>query len=130
MGTNKGKTFLLITDGETLRVYISERRKTFSAITHIASSFDWKFRYAYFKPSKPSREEVSRFLRELEEVKKELTSLKRRFRPRNANLLGVLEKRLKQMLEEYIEYPFSDRDAFFKNRLMFIKNSIRSCFVG
>lgn len=130
MNTTLKGGFLTFTDFREWRDYIKSIKAIFKKVQYIASSVDWEFRYAFFKPSLPSEEEIKDFLCELESVKKELNFLKLNFKPKNPEQLEVLEIRLKQMVEEYTEYPFSDRKQFFKNRLLFIRNSIRDCFVG
>ena len=110
--------------------YIKTIRGIFKRVQHIASSVNWEFRYAFFNPSLPTEEELKAFRREVESVKEELRFLKLNFKPKNPELLEVLEGRLNQMVEEYTEYPFSDRKHFFRNRLAFIRNSIRGCFAG
>ncbi len=121
--------FLIFTDLGEWKNYIKPLKLVFKKVQYIASAVNWEFRYAFFKPSLPSEEEIKDFLCELESVKEELRFLKLNFKPKNPAQLEVLETRLNQMVEEYAEYPFSDRKQFFKNRLSFIRNSIRDCFV-
>ncbi|GEM_PF-1652480 len=123
--------FLFLTDYEKWKRYAEQiKSQFFVKVSKIASSVDWKLHYAFFKPTVPAEDELKTFLKEVEEVKKNLEFLKRNFKPHNPHLLKVMEDRLNHIVEEYKKYPFSDRKSFFQARLNFIKSSINKCFVG
>ena len=122
--------FLFFTDYARWREFVRRLKGRFVSVDQIASSVDWNFRYAFFKPTAPADDELSSFLQEVEEVRRNLEFLKRNFKPQNPHLLKVLENRLNHIVEEFKEYPFSDRRSFFRARLNFIRNSLNRCFVG
>jgi len=122
--------YLFLTDYERWKANAKQMKNQFSSVSKIASSVDWNLYYAYFKPTVPAEEELQKFLKEVENVRKNLEFLKRNFKPQNPQLLKIMEDRLNHIVEEYKKYPFSDRRSFFHARLNFIKNAINKCFVG
>ena len=125
----KGK-FRLLTPEEVLEKYIQKHKREFLKVAHVASAVDWNIYYAFFQPRKPSEREIKEFLREVEKLKKELKFLKANFKPLYPQILKAVENKLEHIVDEYKEYPFSNRRDFFRLRLKFLKQSMEKCFVG
>ncbi len=122
--------FQSLTDMDSWRKRRNEIRKRFLSVTQIASSVNWNVRYAFFKPIAPTEEEMKRFQQKVLAIKEELLFLKKNFKPKNPQMVQVLENKLNHIIEEYKRYPFSNREEFFKIRLNFLRNSLKKCFVG
>ena len=105
------------------------QREIFKDVKQIASSVDWNFRYAFYKPIPPTREEIENFTKMVEAVKRELALLKRTFKPVDTVKLKVVEEKLNNIVDDYKNYPFSDREIFFQARLKFLRQTIKKCFV-
>ena len=124
------KKFQLLTPVEKLELFFQKNRKKFSGVTQVASSVDWNIYYAFFKPEKPSEAEIKAFYSEVKKLKEELVTLKRHFKPVNPYLLRVVENKLEHIVEEFVEYPFSNRRNFFQLRLNLLRDSLQRCFIG
>ena len=104
-------------------------KSLFDKASLIASKVDWGVKYAYYKPSKPSIEEVINFEKAVETIKYQLEFLKKHYKPQNPKMLELIEEKLNHIVEEYKNYPFSDRNIFFNARLRFIQSILKKCFI-
>jgi hypothetical protein len=108
---------------------LSFHKTLFSKASLIASKVDWGVKYAYYKPSKPSIEQVINFEKAVQTIKYQLDFLKKNYKPQDPKLLEIIEEKLNNIVEEYKNYPFSDRDVFFNARLKFIQSILKKCFI-
>ncbi len=95
----------------------------FEEVSEIASSVNWSVRWAFYKPRKPTEEELRIFKQHYEKVKREVQILKRLIR--NQVFARSVEIKLKHMEEEFFNYPFSNRLNFFLARLNFLRETLR-----
>lgn len=129
MPVRKLKKKVSLTAEDAFEQFKSSWKKRFEPVIQIASSVDWNFKYAFYKPVPPTEQEIEHFKKEVDALKRELQSLKRRLKPTNPIRLEILENKLNHMVDDYINYPFSDRELFFRARLKFLRKAVRSCFV-
>ena len=120
---------LLFTPRNTFSKFFEKKKKIFKNVDQIASSVDWSLKYAFYKPKPPTEEEIENFKKMVEVVKNELDILKKTFKAINEKKLKSVEEKLNNILEDYKNYPFSDRELFFRARLKFLQQTIRSCFI-
>ena len=120
---------LLFTPRNTFSKFFEKKRKIFKNVDQIASSVNWTFKYAFYKPVPPTKEQLENFAKLVDSVKRELSLLKKKFKPVNEFKLKIVEDKLNNILEDYRNYPFSDREIFFRARLKFIQRTIRKCFI-
>ena len=120
---------LFVTSKANVENLLKKRKNEFGGVNQIASSVDWKFKYAFYKPVPPTKKEIENFKKRVEVVKQELELLKRAFKPVDENKLKTVEEKLNSIVEDYKNYPFSDRELFFRARLKFLQTTLRKCFI-
>ena len=105
--------------------FLNKNREKFKNVDFIASKDNWNLRFTVNRKKEITEEEIKRFENKLNRFYREIKPLIVKYElNKNPEVAPILE-RIKNLKEEYLNYPFRNRELFFNLRLEFYLQQIR-----
>jgi hypothetical protein len=105
--------------------FLNKNKQKFKNIFFIASKNDWNLIFSVGKTKKVTPEELERFEKKLNGFYKQIKPLLEKYKLyKNPDVITILN-RIKNLKEEYINYPLPNRELFFDLRLDFYLQQLR-----
>jgi hypothetical protein len=105
--------------------FLNKNKQKFKDIFFIASKNDWNLIFSVGKTKEVTPEELERFEKKLNGFYKQIKPLLEKYKLyKNPDVITILN-RIKNLKEEYINYPLPNRELFFDLRLDFYLQQLR-----
>jgi hypothetical protein len=105
--------------------FLNKNKQKFKNIFFIASKNDWNLIFSVGKTKEVTPEELERFEKKLNGFYKQIKPLLEKYKLyKNPDVVTILN-RIKNLKEEYINYPLPNRELFFDLRLDFYLQQLR-----
>jgi len=115
----------LLCDFECKEFFLNKHKDRFKNISFVASKSDWNLVFTLGREKEITPEEIKRFENRLNKFYSQIKSLVEKYNLHSDSDVAIILNRLKDIKEEYLNYPFPNRELFFNLRLDFYLQQIQ-----